>query len=168
MLSTPLLAAYSLGLTGSSFGFWGNVAARRWGVMPIISGQLRVQEKLGSLQKASMWSAFYESAKGDMLLTLAYAIPSVVYIAYEAPAGSLMRTLATVSALSYAMVGPWTALGIMPVNHQIQGLVDAKSEENASGKLTALLQSWKNRNDLRMVLFFGAWSSLVASIFARL
>lgn len=25
MLSTPLLAAYSLGLTGASFGFWGNL-----------------------------------------------------------------------------------------------------------------------------------------------
>lgn len=70
-----------------------------------------------------------------MIPTLVYSVPSIAYIAYEAPAGSLIRTLATVSAIAFALVGPWTAFGIMPTNHELQAVVDAKSEENAAGKL---------------------------------
>lgn len=168
MLSNTLLVAYGVSLFGLSYPLFGNLAAGRWGVMPLLTERLPVKEKLTALQKLALFAPFFNQAKNDMIANSIATLPALATIAYNAIPGSKERSLSIAAFSLLFLVGPYTNFVLMPTNRKLLKWNETSNETAAKAELDDLLRYWEKAHLFRHGLFALAWSAFVACIGMRM
>lgn len=153
---TPLRGALAaVGISTSVF-FIGNLTHSYFGAVPIIQ---HADISLDPQQKAKTWAYFYDRAKavffGSAVLSTAL-FAAVAYLHHD----SAGRTLAIVGGVSSAVIGPWTASQMMPINDVLASI--ARGDQNKAPYADKLVERWRQAHNVRQTLGFVAYLCALA------
>lgn len=146
----PLRVAIATAGISTSVFFAGNITNAYFGAVPSVR---TLATTLSNNQKAKIWLLFYKRAAPVMAasaITSTISFLTAAYLYDKRLNGENLRNIAILGALSSVGIVVWTFNQMMPVNRQLEAIVEGETaKEPYTDKL---IGKWAHKHVVRMVL----------------